>query len=173
MALTVHYDPNKLYQDARRIERAIITTMQKIGEEFINEAKLQHQPSVSRRPEKKTGGPKYQGPKEPVYEDQTKNLRSSIGYFILRDLAIVGGRVDGNQEAISEAKAALREIPYRVGIRLIGVAGMGYAAAVESMGYNVITTQSIVAVDQLDTQLKALAKKTGKRTDLLSDAQIF
>jgi hypothetical protein len=170
MALKMTYDPGKLYQDAKRIEKAIVTKMESIGIAFVADARQQPQPSVSRKSVK--GGFKEQGPKEPVYEDRTANLRSSIGYFILKDNVVIGGNVEGKATGVQAAKAVVKDLPKKPGYRLVGVAGMNYASAVESLGYNVITSQSIIAIDNLDKQLKALAKKTGKKTDLLRDAQI-
>jgi hypothetical protein len=166
MALKMSYDPDKLRQDAERIERAIISRMEYIGEQFITEAKSQPQPTVSR---KKKGKSAAQGPKEPFYEDQTGNLRSSVGYYILRDNEVVSSKVEGTGKAIEAAKLTVESVPERPGIRLVGVAGMDYALFVESKGYNVITTQSIVAIDNLDKQLKELSHKTGKKTELLTE----
>ncbi len=165
MALKMTYDPNKLLNDALRIEKAIISRMQFIGEKFVSDARSQPQPSSDWK--------KGQiGPKEHFYKDRTANLRSSLGYFILKDNTVIGGNVDGTAKGKEEAKAILMDIPTRSGIRLVGVAGMNYASAVESLGYNVISTQSIVAVDDLHKQMLALAKKTGKKTDLLDDLTI-
>jgi len=46
MALKMTYDPNKLLNDALRIEKAIISRMQFIGEKFVSDARNQPQPSV-------------------------------------------------------------------------------------------------------------------------------
>jgi hypothetical protein len=35
------YDPEKLYQDAKRIEKAIVMRMQRIGETFVSDARMQ------------------------------------------------------------------------------------------------------------------------------------
>lgn len=166
MALKMQYDPEKLYRDAERIEKAIISRMQFIGEQFISEAKSQPQPTVSRKIKGKSAA---QGPKEPVYEDQTGNLRSSIGYYILKDNEVIGSKVEGNQKGIEAANMTVKGVPERPGIRLVGVAGMDYALFVESRGYNVITTQSIVAIDHLDEQLEELSHKTGKNTELITE----
>jgi hypothetical protein len=90
----------------------------------------------------------------------------------LKNNVVIGGNVEGKSTGVQAAKAVVKDLPKRPGYRLVGVAGMNYASAVESLGYNVITSQSIIAIDNLDKQLKALAKKTGKKTDLLRDAQI-
>ena len=166
MALIMKYDPKKLLHDAERIERAIISRFQFIGEQFVIDARSQPQPTTDWKK-------KEAGPKEAYYRDRTSNLRSSLGYFILKDNTVIGGNVDGTEKGRSEAKRMLQDIPHRSGLKLVGVAGMNYASAVEALGYNVITSQSIVAVDNLHSQIRSLAKKTGKKTDLLDDIAIF
>ncbi len=173
MALKMNYDPNKLLKDAQRIEKAIVSRLQMIGEQFVSDARNQPTPTVSRKKDQKTGKVKIAGPKEGVYEDQSSNLRSSLGYFIMKDNVVIGGNVDGTTVGRSQAKAVLVDIPQRKGLRLVGVAGMNYASAVESMGYNVITSQAIVAIDDLGVQMRAIVKKTGKKMDLLNNASIF
>ena len=76
------------------------------------------------------------------WEDQTGNLRSSIGYVIVRDGQILnkGGfgkvtgktasDVDGSSEGSSYAERLARNYP--TGYALIIVAGMNYAAYVEA-----------------------------------------
>jgi len=77
------------------------------------------------------------------YTDRTGNLRSSIGYAVVKDKKIInqGFFVSGN-EGVKEAKNAINEVLKGIkdkGFYLIGVAGMGYAGYVEAMGYDVIT----------------------------------
>lgn len=129
----------KLQYDVETIEKAIIQRMRKVGEQFIADAR-----------------------NEQTYKDQTGNLRSSIGYFILKGNRVLDYNLYGKSAGIQAAKKALSELPYRDTIRLIGVAGMGYASYVESMGLNVITMQSMVALEDLDKQLKRLENKVGR-----------
>ena len=105
-------------------EAKMIEALEYAGEEFVNKAR-------------KTGN----------YTDDTGNLRSSIGYVILQDGEIVkqnfqtaGAGSDG-QTGRMEAMDFVNELvpDYSKGFVLIGVAGMKYAAAVESLGYDVIT----------------------------------
>jgi hypothetical protein len=94
-----------------------------------------------------------------TYHDQTGNLTSSIGYAIIIDGDIVrtgGGKStfikgDGNPTKIAStemgrfnAMNVLDDIAaqYPTGMILVVVAGMEYAAAVESKGYDVITGSS-------------------------------
>tara|TARA_R110002020_G_scaffold318905_7_gene534539 strand:- start:997 stop:1425 length:429 start_codon:yes stop_codon:yes gene_type:complete len=76
------------------------------------------------------------------YSDRTGNLRSSIGYIILQDgkevkSSFIGTTNDGTEQGYKTAREVALDYPK--GMVLIGVAGMGYAAAVESRGYDVIT----------------------------------
>ena len=93
-----------------------------IGEEFVNAA---------RRKTKAEGG----------FGNVTHNLRGSIGYAILYDGEIKTKDLDGNAEGQAAATALISELAskHNKGWILIGFAGMEYAAAVESMGYDVIT----------------------------------
>jgi len=135
----------------RNIEQVIIATLARRGESFVADA----------RNNVNIDGAFEKGD----YKDRTKNLRNSIGYFILKDNDVVLSAFPGGQS--SEAKAALSEVPSRSGYRLIGMAGMSYAAEVESKGYNVITSQSFVTVELLRKDLNDLAKSTGKKMSVL------
>ena len=75
------------------------------------------------------------------YTDRTGNLRASIGYIILHNGNVVDQNFEGKETGVQKAKAFANEVAlnYPKGMVLIGVAGMGYAAAVESRGYDVIT----------------------------------
>ena len=76
------------------------------------------------------------------YTDQTGNLRSSIGYIILYDgISLVEDfkQVKQGTEGVTKGKQeALKNAPSK-GYALVVVAGMEYAAAVESKGKDVIT----------------------------------
>jgi len=100
-------------------ESKMIEALQYAGEEFITNAKVRG-----------------------TYENRTGNLRASIGYIILKngrniESEFIGGNQDGENAGIDAANEVAREHPK--GFVLIGVAGMNYAAAVESKNYDVIT----------------------------------
>lgn len=120
------------------IEQRIIWTLAMAGEAFVNDAR-----NIK------------------TYKDQTGNLRSSIGYIIARDGEIIQenieGKTEGKTKAREVAKEVLRDNPK--GFILIVVAGMEYAAAVESKGYDVITG-SVPATKAL---LKKKIKEYGLR----------
>lgn len=108
------------------------------------------------------------------YDDQTGNLRSSIGYRIYKDGVKVkdggfanvttrntkGKTVTGN--GIKEAKAALDkyglayEIPIQ-GWTLVIVAGMSYATYVESKGFNVLH----LTKEKMRIEIEGLKNKLG------------
>ena len=79
------------------------------------------------------------------YQDQTGNLRSSIGWGVVQDGQLVrqGGftRFLQGSEGAQRGRDRLRELASQQGrgIALIIVAGESYAIYVEAMGFDVIT----------------------------------
>ncbi len=80
------------------------------------------------------------------FEDQTGNLRSSIGYVVivngdLKKLEVTKAKKDERGAGVKRGKDLAKEFGERFskGIVLVVFAGMEYAAAVESRGYDVIT----------------------------------
>ena len=103
-------------QEIRKYEKVLLNIFCEAGEECIIEAK--------------NGG---------TYTDQTGNLRSSIGYVVLRDRKVYQqGQVDqtkDGKEGISEGKKYLEKrikAAKQDGIMLIVTAGMNYAEYVET-----------------------------------------
>jgi hypothetical protein len=89
-----------------------------------------------------------------TYTDRTGNLRNSIGYAIAENGRVSkfaletrsyqnadAESVKGGEEARSAARNVAEEVAREnpIGHILIGFAGMEYAAAVESRGYDVIS----------------------------------
>lgn len=103
-----------------------------------------------------------------TYKDQTGNLRSSIGYIIVKDGKVVkqsfeGAKLEGKQRARQVARELMSEIEQGWG--LIVVAGMSYALAVESRGLDVLTSAEQLAKSELLgllRQLKADVVSQGK-----------
>lgn len=121
----------KMAAKLEAVERSIVAILQRRGEQFVTDCR-----------------------NERTYQDQTGNLRASIGYFIHKgnNLLISNGN--------SDAEKAVSGIGKDEGIYyLIGVAGMNYAAAVEAKGYNVISNQAIVIVNLLRGDLNSLQSK--------------
>lgn len=96
------------------------------------------------------------------YEDQTGNLRSSIGYAVvyhgvtmseMKQQLFSGPGGDGSKGA-DEGKQFLDVVKskYNQGLALILTAGMNYAVYVEAKGLNVLTSAELIA-EQLVPQL--------------------
>lgn len=132
-----------------RIERAIISRFQYIGETFVNNA----------RSKTKTDG---------GFGNITGNLRSSIGYIILKNGKTLFENYEKNGEGskgLQTVKALTRELKgkFKTGYVLIVVAGMNYAASVESRGLDVITGSSKIAEADLREAIKGLKEKLSNR----------
>jgi hypothetical protein len=127
-----------------RVEKAILMRFQYIGEQFIKEARANGD-----------------------YLDQTGNLRSSIGYLILKNGEVYkenfskAGRgsdqKQGLEKGLAYAQSIVESSPS--GYVLIVVAGMEYAAAVESKGRDVLTGSSYGAETALKQAIQQIANK--------------
>ena len=115
------------------VEQRIIWTLAMAGEKFVNDARSTR-----------------------TYKDQTGNLRSSIGYIIARDGNIIQENIEGKAEGMAQARKIANEVlrENNKGFILIGFAGMEYAAAVESKGYDVITGSIPAAKALLKAKIK-------------------
>lgn len=124
----------------RTIENGIIRILQYAGEKFVKDARdgLKISPSVFPKGD---------------YTDRTANLRSSIGYFVLNNGNIIHSEIYGTAEGIAAGRDLLATIQ-KSDYQLIGVAGMDYASAVESKGYNVITSQKDVCLVDISKNLE-------------------
>ena len=93
------------------------------------------------------------------WTDQTGNLRSSIGYIIVKDGSVVQrGNLEqvkngeqGVQNAISYLEQLASETPQNV--VLIIVAGMEYAEYLKKRGYDVLDSAEMYASRELPKQL--------------------
>lgn len=126
------------------IDQAILLRLQRVGERFVRNAR-----SVD------------------TYKDQTGNLRSSKGYVILKNGEQIYENFKtqkGGKKGVDEAKKIVNEAiaNFPRGYVIIGVAGMDYAAAVESKGLDVITGSSKVAEADLKKAITELSNKLGK-----------
>ncbi|MFA5849943.1 MAG: hypothetical protein WC833_08670 [Bacteroidales bacterium] len=85
------------------------------------------------------------------YMDQTGNLRSSIGYVLLKNGRVIrsGGfeQVKGATDGVKEGTALTTKLISENGrgIVLIVVAGMKYAAYVEALNRNVLTSAELLS----------------------------
>lgn len=83
------------------------------------------------------------------FAEQTGALKSSIGWAVCRDGAIVhSGGFESHGSAGSEGtdagKSLLKSMPKERGISVILVAGMHYASYVESKGFDVNTSGELL-----------------------------
>lgn len=122
---------------AERAEFVIMDLLQRTGEEFVKIARL-----------------------EGNYIDHTGNLRSSIGYVIVKDGSIVGRNFQLSEQSGTDKQTGKREgeqlamdlvRTFTKGYVLIGVAGMKYAVIVEAMENKDVLTR---AADKADDFIK-------------------
>lgn len=95
------------------------------------------------------------------FMNHTYNLRSSIGYGVVKDGKVVKSEfkaLSTGEEGVRKGKSvldqAVSELNLNKGFALIGVAGEDYAAAVEAKGKDVITSTSMLIEDMLNQALK-------------------
>lgn len=124
-------------QQLQRQEKAIINILNYVGIACINEGR--------------TNG---------AYNDITGNLRSSIGYVVVKDGQIVNGSAFDQNEGGGTGQDHIQKIiaKFPKGIVLIVVAGMNYASYVEAMSLNVLTSSELLAEKLVPQLLKQLAK---------------
>lgn len=141
-----------------RVKRAVVNTLSYAGEQCVNTAKSLPSPSAADFPDY----PKIP-PHQPNYIDWTANLRSSIGYVVAIDGEVVSGHdsfkaVNGGEEGARKGlEFAMATVErYKTGIVLILVAGMHYAAYVQSKGYDVLNSAVIKAEEIVPSLLKQL-----------------
>lgn len=135
------------------VQEAIISRLQFIGEQFVELARNNN-----------------------TYKDHTGNLRSSIGYIILKDgqqlfdnfqkSAFIDPKLSpSNAKEVNQGVEKGGEIAnsvaaeYPKGLVLIVVAGMEYAAYVESRGFDVLTGSAQIASSALKQGLEELQHK--------------
>jgi hypothetical protein len=133
----------------QKIERGLLNTLKLAGETFVTEAREGLNISSGLFP-------------KGDYKDRTANLRSSIGYFVLKDGEIIYENLLGTGEGEQAARAALNSVKDKSGYMLVGVAGMDYAAYVESKGYNVITSQADNTIRNMPMMLFKLRDRLKK-----------
>ncbi|MDP2335878.1 MAG: hypothetical protein Q8N05_05425 [Bacteroidota bacterium] len=149
MPLKVEFNTNQFRTEIRQftedVEDAIIEAIKDAGERFVTDA---------RNMVKSQGG----------FGDRTTNLRSSIGYSILKDGKIIFGDFKGKKaEGVAAAKRAVEEVPKVKGFQLIGVAGMEYASIVEGKGMNVISIQAEALLVDLKDYMDIIEKRFNKK----------
>lgn len=133
------------FQD--NLENAVLLTLKYLGEELVAYAKDNH-----------------------TYKDQTGNLTNSISYVVVRDKKIVFNGAT-NQPGISADAAYQTALKMasetQSAYSLIIVAGMNYAAAVESKGYNVILPAELKAKTDFPAAMKRLMERAKSKANEL------
>lgn len=137
------------------LQRQVIEILKYVGERVVKHARELPSPNVAR----------VKGvipPHQPHYIDWTVNLRSSIGYVIVKDGKIVqSGGFDAGSDGKNGADAG-RSYAESVarnfigGISLIVVAGEHYASYVTDKGYDVIDSAELVAEQLFNDLIKQL-----------------
>lgn len=125
----------------KRLDDAVYMALVRAGEQFVADARNNN-----------------------TYKDRTGNLRSSIGYIILQNGVQISESFEGFKDGVHYGKRAVEDIKGRFprGYVLIGVAGMFYAAAVESRGFDVITSSAKQADDSLKKTMERITLKLNK-----------
>jgi hypothetical protein len=94
-----------------------------------------------------------------AYQDRTGNLRASLGYVIVDNGIIVRESAQGSTaEGKAAAEDQLRKLAIQntSGLVLIVVAGMDYAAKVEAMNLNVLSSAELLAEREVPRIMKKL-----------------
>lgn len=126
----------------KRVKQAAIDTLMYVGESCVTEARNNGR-----------------------YQDQTGNLRSSIGYVVVDNGRIVHQGASqkfmegtqGETEGIKYARQLALEVSK--GIALIVSAGMEYAVYVEARGLNVLSSAELLAESLTPQLLRAVGFK--------------
>jgi hypothetical protein len=124
----------------KKLEKALLLRFQLAGERFVKNAR-----------------------ENANFKDRTGNLRSSIGYVVLINGESIAedfkSGVGGSKSRAIAKKAAAK---FPAGVVLIVVAGMEYAAAVESKGFDVLTSSALITKDELTKAIKEISEKIPK-----------
>jgi hypothetical protein len=127
-----------LEKEIEKREKVIINTLKYVGEQCVNDARMNGD-----------------------YMDQTGNLRSSIGYVVVKNGIVLSLSKFNKVKSSSEGKSEGLELANKLasksttGIVLIVVAGMNYASYVET-NRNVITSSELLAEKLVPQLLKQL-----------------
>ena len=137
-----------LAERVNRINLAILIQLRVLGEKCVNHA---------RQIDKTIG-----------FEDQTGNLRSSLGYVIYLNGKPVGEnfeKVRGGNEGLEKGRKLAKEIAgdYPRGFLLVVVAGMEYAVYVEANNRDVLTSAEHLAEKKLPEMLKQIDDKIKRK----------
>lgn len=126
----------------QQVELAMKLLLQEFGEKLVAFAKDTH-----------------------TYTDRTGNLTNSISYAIVRHKEILYYNEVQREEANTAALKVAMKMAESLSdaYSLIVVAGMNYAAFVESRGYNVILPAELKAKQEFTNKVKPLIDRVNKR----------
>jgi len=141
------------------IEDQILRVLKFVGEEFAKNARARVTETIYER----TVYDKHGNARERQPWELTGNLRSSIGYFVLKNGEVIDQKFQDNPAGKEAAEKLLNKIPNKDGLQLIGVAGMDYASYVESRGFDVITTSGDIAIVSLKRKIKQFQDMLNRR----------
>jgi hypothetical protein len=153
MAVRARFERDDVVQYLKRklelVEKAIVARLTELGERCVAEARSLN-----------------------TYRDQSGNLRSSIGYVVVRNGSVVRmsgfeqvqpwagfeGDVSsqGAEQGRALASSLANSLRYSSGYALIVVAGMSYAAYVEAKGYDVLDSAEKLAERELPRMLQRI-----------------
>lgn len=152
MALKRTYDLGKLKDDTQKqadeLHKKILASFMRAGENFLTQSRQQ-----------------VQSHSLGTYQDQTTNLRNSIGYYVFYNGEMIAGKSGNSLESVSD----VLEIVVPSGYQLIAIAGMNYASYVEAKGYNVISRQAETMVANLTNFLEILGAKEKGHNEKLQE----
>ncbi len=141
LRMTPNFKVNDLLKNAKErikaLDTALLDQLKQVGEQFVADARSTN-----------------------TYTDRTRNLRGSIGYVIYKSGRKVFGDFTGTAEGRATGLALAKDVAEKSrGYVLVVVAGMNYAAAVESKGFDVLTGSSQVAEQNLKKALKKIMNR--------------
>ena len=147
-----------------KYEKLLLNNLHYVGEQCVKAARDLPSPKFLNRSRQEIP------PHQPHYIDWTGNLRSSIGYVIVRNGEVVSQSSfkpthtragASGDEGAEEGKAYAEQLAAKFpqGIALIVVAGMNYAAYVSAKGYDVLDTAELLAEKLVPQMMKQLSGK--------------
>lgn len=156
-------------QYARNQHTRIINRLHRVGLNFVTDARTKKSDESWHRDvkdiismNKLAGGDSLNLSTAHGFNDQTGQLRSSIGYIITYDGAVVNFDFDSSEAKVKSGAEDKREqgkslaieyanslVQNTKGYGLICVAGANYAFYVEAKGFDVITGSSLQATETL------------------------
>lgn len=132
-------------QEVEKMERYVQAQLEYVGLEFVRTARVKAD-----------------------FTDRTGNLRSSIGYVILKNGKLISDHFENSENGTDKDTGKVRGLEFAmanasalIGYVLIVVAGMEYAVFVEAHGFDVLTGSSLKADQDLKEVFQKLQKLKG------------